>query len=611
MPDLRVISWNIKDFANTRYTKNRDIIQRQLYDAADQQLCDLFVIIEPRPGVKKGKLGQVVSKGSGYKAMLALYNWLFSKSAHWKMVPPLMSSSDTRVDCVAVYYDSSKIALEGPNLNELCPEPRPLNPPWKDVHPGQIRHCDLNGAKLNFQGRNPYLIKFRDVAAAAETVSWNTTLTIKAAAPVPVVPVTVLSITSPATLPTATCGAPYNTAFAVGGAKSPVTWKWKSGSTPPVWLHLHTATGALQGTPPAVGSFTFDVDVTDASSSVSQSCTLEVKTVAITSSAALPSTSQHNYYYFAPQAEWVRGTPTWSVSGTLPSGLIIDPADGVIYGNVDHTATTKTFNLEVTDSNAVKATQTCTITVTDALTISTTRLPEGTETLDYYMELEATGGFRPTVWTTTSVLPAGLELSKSGVLEGTPTATGTFNLTFQATCHPGFFLVALHAPPQAGKNYVNNANILMVKKLTELRETTTERLRTNTVIVGDYNVCDRTCCAGKDDHQAFTAMAATYTRHTPPKPRSSLAVFAGGNADDELKDKWRRNAFDHVFTNGFQATDITHLKVADLVKEHATYVPKAGAVNTITQSEWNAIFREVLWSKGVSDHLPVKFTLSI
>ncbi|MEF9673618.1 Ig domain-containing protein [Pseudomonas sp. PCH446] len=285
MPDLRVISWNIKDFANTRYTKNRDIIQRQLYDAADQQLCDLFVIIEPRPGVKKGKLGQVVSKGSGYKAMLALYNWLFSKSAHWKMVPPLMSSSDTRVDCVAVYYDSSKIALEGPNLNELCPEPRPLNPPWKDVHPGQIRHCDLNGAKLNFQGRNPYLIKFRDVAAAAETVSWNTTLTIKAAAPVPVVPVTVLSITSPATLPTATCGAPYNTAFAVGGAKSPVTWKWKSGSTPPVWLHLHTATGALQGTPPAVGSFTFDVDVTDASSSVSQSCTLEVKTVAITVAA--------------------------------------------------------------------------------------------------------------------------------------------------------------------------------------------------------------------------------------------------------------------------------------------------------------------------------------
>ncbi|WP_175650647.1 putative Ig domain-containing protein [Pseudomonas sp. Marseille-P9899] len=609
MTDLRIISWNIKDFANTRYTKNCNKIQEQLYDGVNQ-LCDIFVIIEPKPGVSKGKLGQVVSKGSGYKAMLTLFDWLSLKSGNWKMVPPLMSSNDTRVDCVAVYYDSSKVAIDGPNLDVVCPEPRPVNPPWKDVHPGQIKHCDLTGAKLNFQGRNPYLMKFREVTAVAETTNWVTTLTIKAA-PAPVVPASVLTITSPAALPTATCAEAYNTLLASDGATGAVTWKVKTGSTLPVWLNLTTATGALQGTPPATGIFTFDVEATDSSATRSQSCTLEVKTIALTSSAALPSTSQNNYYLFEPRAEWVRGTPKWSIAGALPSGLGIDTNDGVIYGNVDDTATTQTFDIEVTDDNLVKATQTCTITVTNALTITTPHLPDGTENQPYFVELGATGGYRPTAWTTSSMLPAGLELSRSGLLEGTPTASGTFNLTFEASCYPGFFLVALHAPPQAGKNYVNNANILMVKKLNDLREITTERLQTNTVLVGDYNVCDRTCCATKDDHQAFTSMATTFVRHMPANPRSSLAVFAGGNADDDLKDEWKRNAFDHVFTNGFQGTDITNLAVADLVVEHATYVPKAAAVNTITQKEWNAIFRVVLWSAGVSDHLPVRFTLTI
>lgn len=615
MPDLDVISWNIKDFNDTCYTRHCNIIQRQLYNGA-AQLCDLFVIIEPKIATQTGTLGQVVTGGVGYNAMLQLYDWLYAKSTNWKMVPPLESSNDTKADCVAVYYDSSKVELEGPDLNRLCLAPRPATPPWQNVHPGQVRHCDRNGTMLNFQGRRPYLVKFRDATAAAQTTSQAMTLTIKPAVPVPIVAPLSLTITSPTTLPAATLSQPYGSTLTSGGGTGTVQWKLKSGSTLPSGLTLNAGTGVLQGTLTAAGSFTFDIEATDAlSASASTSCMLDVKTVTITSAATLPSASPNSYYQFKPQTECVHGATTWSVAtGALPSGLGLDTANGTISGDVGATAKTESFQLEVVDSNTVSHTQNCTITVTSALTITTTQVPEGTQGVLYQAQLNAIGGYRPTAWSTTSTLPDGLTLSRSGVIEGTPTAHGTFHLVLQATCYPGFFLVAIHAPPQTykkAKNYVKDAHILAVKKLIDLRETTTERLQTRSLLVGDYNVCDQPCCNAKGDLQAFTALNTTYLRHAPAAPRSSLAVFHGGNASNALKANWKRNAFDHVYTKGFAATDVTALKVEDLVTTHPTHVTSVTTATALTQTDWNAIFREVIWSAGVSDHLPVKFTLTI
>lgn len=620
MPVLNVISWNIKDFNTTCYTKHRNIIQRQLYNGATQ-LCDIFVIIEPQIATNSGTLGHQVTSGVGYDAMLSLYDWLYAKSANWRMVPPLESSNDTKADCVAVYYDASKVLLEGPDLDVVCAAPRPINPPWQNAHPGKVRHCDRSNTMLNFHGRRPYLVKFRDPAAVALTANRTLTLTVQPAVPAVVPAPLTLTITSPTTLPAATRNVPYTGTFTFtsGGGTGTVQWAVKGGSTLPAGLALNTVTGALSGTPTATGSFNFAIEATDATpTSVSVACQLDVKTVAISSSATLPVAAPNSHYHFTPQLECVRPPAAWSLgTGALPTGLALDAITGVLSGDIDATATTQTFRLDVVDANTVTHSQTCTLTVSNALAVTSASLPQATQGTAYDVQLAAVGGYRPTTWTTASALPTGMALSSSGKLSGTPTVHGTFNLVLQASCNPGFFLMAIHAPPQTfkkKKSYVKDAHVKAVKTLAEIRDTTTERMDTPSLLVGDYNVCDQTCCntpnKSKDDLRAFTTLATAYLRHLPAAPRSSLAVFRGGNASGALKANWRRNAFDHVYTSGFAATDVNNLSVVDLVSSHGTYTAAASAA-ALSQGDWNSIFREVIWSAGVSDHLPVKFQLTI
>jgi Putative Ig domain len=69
------------------------------------------------------------------------------------------------------------------------------------------------------------------------------------------------------------------------------------------------------------------------------------------------------------------------------------------------------------------------------LTITTTSLPSGTENLGYSTTLAASGGQAPYTWSITSgSLPNGLTLTpSSGLIAGTPKASGTFSVTVQVT----------------------------------------------------------------------------------------------------------------------------------------------------------------------------------
>jgi len=70
-----------------------------------------------------------------------------------------------------------------------------------------------------------------------------------------------------------------------------------------------------------------------------------------------------------------------------------------------------------------------------ALTITTTSLPAGTISVFYSQALTATGGTTPYTWSIQSgSLPAGLSLvASTGVISGTPTATGTSSFTAKVT----------------------------------------------------------------------------------------------------------------------------------------------------------------------------------
>jgi hypothetical protein len=67
-------------------------------------------------------------------------------------------------------------------------------------------------------------------------------------------------------------------------------------------------------------------------------------------------------------------------------------------------------------------------TVYAPLQITTSSLPDPTFGSAYTSDLAGTGGKDPFTWTATAGLPAGLALSSSGVLSGTPTETGTFTV---------------------------------------------------------------------------------------------------------------------------------------------------------------------------------------
>jgi len=68
------------------------------------------------------------------------------------------------------------------------------------------------------------------------------------------------------------------------------------------------------------------------------------------------------------------------------------------------------------------------------LSVSTTSLPNGTQSVAYNQSLAAAGGKTPYSWSLISgALPAGLSLSSGGQISGTPTTTGTSNFTVQVT----------------------------------------------------------------------------------------------------------------------------------------------------------------------------------
>ncbi|MGA9565601.1 MAG: putative Ig domain-containing protein [Candidatus Korobacteraceae bacterium] len=129
----------------------------------------------------------------------------------------------------------------------------------------------------------------------------------------------------------------------------------------------------------------------------------------------------------------------WAMaSGTLPPGLTISTsgANGVISGTPTTLGTTS-FKVQVTDSQTPTAAVDIaseSITVNPTLSISTTSLTAGSVGVPYGATLAAVGGVSPYTWSLTSgSLPAGLTLSTSGFITGTPTAQGTQSFTVQVS----------------------------------------------------------------------------------------------------------------------------------------------------------------------------------
>jgi hypothetical protein len=242
---------------------------------------------------------------------------------------------------------------------------------------------------------------------------------------------------SPTTLPSGVLGAPYNEGFSVTGGTPSYIWSITSGSLPS-GLTLVTGSGLISGTPTVSGTFNFTVTVTDSSSPIqTQSANLSI-TIAPTPLmiATPPLASGTNGVAYSQALQASGGTPsyTWSIaSGSLPAGLTLAAGSGVISGTPTASGTSN-FTVAVSDSGTPAQIKSAPMSIAIAptqLTITTSTLASGTDGVAYSQSLKASEGTPAYTWSITSGnLPAGLTLAAgSGVISGTPTASGTSNFT--------------------------------------------------------------------------------------------------------------------------------------------------------------------------------------
>ncbi len=243
------------------------------------------------------------------------------------------------------------------------------------------------------------------------------------------VPVT-LTITTTSPLPAATPGSPYSQTFAAVGGAGGYMW---SATGLPSWLILSTA-GVLTGTPTASGPVNFNVTVKDSSGTIDTGpFTLPVNAAPLAISTTSPLANGTTGVAYSQTLAGTGGVPpyTWSVTaGTLPNNLGLNAGSGVISGTPT-VAGTFTFTIQLSASGTAPVTKQFTITIATGLTITTTSpLPAATTGSAYVQTFAAVGGTGGYSWSATG-LPTWLTLSTSGVLSGTPPASGpvNFNVT--------------------------------------------------------------------------------------------------------------------------------------------------------------------------------------
>jgi hypothetical protein len=249
-------------------------------------------------------------------------------------------------------------------------------------------------------------------------------------------------------LPGGSIGTAYSQTLQASGGAGAYTWAVTTGSLP-VGLTLNATTGVISGTPTGtfVGPVNFTVTVTDSETPTAQkasaalSITISVNPLSVTTSGPLPTGVVNSVYAGATLQATGGITPyTWAVTtGSLPAGLVLNPATGAISGTPTASGTVN-FTVTVTDSEtptAKTATANLSITVNAQLLVTTTSLPAGVIGTAYTQTLAATGGITPYTWAiTTGSLPAGLSLNPAtGVISGTPSGsfTGTTNFTVTVT----------------------------------------------------------------------------------------------------------------------------------------------------------------------------------
>ena len=257
--------------------------------------------------------------------------------------------------------------------------------------------------------------------------------------PTMTVPASNLTVTA-ASLPSGTVGAAYSSPVTASGGTTPYTY---SASNLPSGLTINGSTGAITGTPAqsSIGTASAAIKVTDSATPSSQSATSNLSItispapLAVTTTSLPGGIAGSSYPSTTLQASGGVPPYTWVLASgsNLPAGLSLSPT-GAISGT-PAAASNGPYPLSfvVTDSFTTPETARAALTLTisggssGGLTLTPATLANATVNVSYSAALMAAGGVAPYAFSLANgtSLPAGLTLSSSGTISGTPTTAGS------------------------------------------------------------------------------------------------------------------------------------------------------------------------------------------
>jgi hypothetical protein len=277
------------------------------------------------------------------------------------------------------------------------------------------------------------------------------------------------------TLPNGFIGYYYDQTLKATGSKGPYTWSLFSGSLP-TGLSFSASDGWIYGNPSAPGRWDFTVQV-KGSDNVTVTKALSILVYANAGNikeSTLPNAPLGVVYNQSLAVIDSTNAPfTWSIAGgTLPAGLTLNSSTGAITGTPTIPYVTSYFYVLLKDASNTTSIRQFSISVSrpPAVQISTTTLPDAYTGAIYRQSLTVTGGLAPYTWSifAGTQLPAGLTLNSStGVISGTPTATGRSSFTvrvndgYSSTTKSLSINVAL--PPFTVRNLGDTGNVTVME----------------------------------------------------------------------------------------------------------------------------------------------------
>jgi hypothetical protein len=251
--------------------------------------------------------------------------------------------------------------------------------------------------------------------------------------------VTPLSLTF-VNLPTGNVGAPYSGSIAVTGG-SDVTWTLQPFQSVPPGLALH-ANGVIDGTPSASGEYGFSLLASDALGHTLRlffTISIYPAGVAAPLDPSIPPIGLGTYSIGQVFAQLFGSNP-WALAAgsSLPPGLSLRTDTPPWFSPDAHAGiiglATTPGDYMFTLTRGLQSPQVYRIRISPLVVRDWWSLKDAFVGAPYSHQLAALGNTGPVVWTVdSSTLPPGLTLDALGVVSGTPTAAGFYNINFSLT----------------------------------------------------------------------------------------------------------------------------------------------------------------------------------